>query len=177
MNKKQKLTVYAFIDSQNLNLGTSKDIIKGGKKIYKGWKLDYARFFVYLTNKFRVSKVFLFIGYIKNNQQLYDYLKLCGYTLIFKPTVIDNIGKSKGNIDAELVLYSSAIEFKNYDEAVVISGDGDFYCLYKYLEEKKKLKAIIIPNKRSESSLLKEFHKYKIFLYFEKDKLEWVVKK
>jgi|GEM_PF-4948177 len=27
------------IDSQNLNLGTGKDIYKGKKLIYKGWKL------------------------------------------------------------------------------------------------------------------------------------------
>lgn len=36
--KKKHLIIYAFIDSQNLNLGTKKDIInKKGKKIYKGW--------------------------------------------------------------------------------------------------------------------------------------------
>jgi len=46
MNKKtkkieRKQVVYAFIDSQNLNLGTSKDIYKGKNKIYTGWKLEF----------------------------------------------------------------------------------------------------------------------------------------
>ena len=29
---KKRLVVYAFIDSQNLNLGTSKDIYKNGRR-------------------------------------------------------------------------------------------------------------------------------------------------
>jgi len=38
---KKKHNIYAFIDSQNLNLGTSKDIYKGKNKIYTGWKLEF----------------------------------------------------------------------------------------------------------------------------------------
>lgn len=169
---KKKLKVYAFIDSQNLNLGTSKDIQKGRKIIYRGWKLDYKKFRRYLSDKFRVQKAFLFIGYIKQNEKLYRRLKSYGYELVFKPTVKDNQGKPKGNVDAELVLHASASEYDNYNKAVVVSGDGDFYCLYKYLEENNKLANIIIPNEKSESSLLRPFQKYKVFLIFEKDKLE-----
>lgn len=164
---------YVFIDSQNLNLGTVKDLRnKKGKLIYQGWKLDYKKFHRYLTDKFRAKKVFLFIGYIKDNEQLYNYLKKCGYQLIYKPTVKDGFGKPKGNVDAELVLYAAAIEFENYDKAVIVSGDGDFYCLHKFLEEKKKLLKIIIPNKKSASSLLKNFEKYKVFIEYDKKSLE-----
>jgi len=164
---------YAFIDSQNLNLGTSKDIRnKKGKIIYKGWRLDYKKFHRYLSDKFRAKKVFLFIGYIKENEHLYRYLEKCGYKLIYKPTVKDGFGKPKGNVDAELVLYSAAIEFENYDKAVIVSGDGDFYCLLRFLKEKKKLLKLIIPNRVSASTLLSEFEEYKVFIQREKDKLE-----
>lgn len=166
------MKTYAFIDSQNLNLGTSKDIIKGRKVIYKGWKLDFKKFRRYLSDKFRVDKAFLCIGYIKKNEGLYKKLKNEGYELIFKPTVKDHKGKSKGNVDAELVLHAAAIEFSRYDKAVIVSGDGDFYCLHEYLEKNHKLLRIIIPNSKSESSLLKRFHKYKTFIEFEKKKLE-----
>jgi uncharacterized LabA/DUF88 family protein len=169
----KKDIVYAFIDSQNLNLGTSKDILKNKKLIYKGWRLDFNKFLKFLKNKFKVSKAFLFIGYIKQNQKLYDALKSYGYILIFKPTVMDNHGVAKGNIDAEIVLHSSAIEYKNYNKAVIVSGDGDFYCLHEFLLKYDKLSSIIIPNQKSESSLLKKFHQYKIFLSFEKSKLEY----
>lgn len=169
---KKKLRVYAFIDSQNLNLGTSKDIHKGRKIIYRGWKLDYRKFRNYLSDKFRVQKAFLFIGFIKQNKNLYRRLKSYNYDLVFKPTVKDSSGKAKGNIDAELVLHAAKIQYDKYDKAVIVSGDGDFYCLHVFLVENKKLLNIIIPNDKSESSLLKPFQKYKTFIIFEKNKLE-----
>ena len=172
--KKRFPIIYAFVDSQNLNLGTNKDLFnKKGKKIYKGWRLDFKKFRIYLTDKFRVSKAFLFIGYIKEQSKMYQQLQSCGYKLIFKPTTKDNLGKPKGNIDAELVLYSAAIEYNNYDKAVIVSGDGDFRCLYKYLISKRKLRRIIIPNLKAQSSLLKDFQSYKTFLEYEKEKLEY----
>jgi len=170
----RKNIVYAFIDSQNLNLGTSKDIFKNKKLIYKGWKLDFNKFHKYLKNKFRVSKAFLFVGYIKQNQKLYNALKSYGYTLIFKPTVMDSHGVAKGNIDAEIVLHLSAIEFKNYDKAVIVSGDGDFYCLHEFLDKNKKLLSIIIPNRKSESSLLNKYQNYKTFLVRDREKVEYL---
>jgi len=173
---KRKL-VYAFIDSQNLNLGTSKDIYKNRKLIYKGWKLDFKKFRIYLKDKFRIDKAFLFIGYIPENKNLYRHLKNWGYELVYKPTVKDDHGKVKGNVDAEIVLYSAAIEYKNYDKAVVVSGDGDFRCLHEFLVKQNKLLRIIIPNKNSESSLLKSFQNYKVFIFREKENLEFKPKK
>jgi len=168
----KKPTVYAFIDSQNLNLGTSKDIYRGKQLVYKGWRLDFKKFRIYLSDKYRVERAFLFIGYIKQNELLYKKLKSYGYTLVYKPTVKDNFGKAKGNIDAELVLHASAIEYANYDRAIIVSGDGDFYCLHKFLLKKGKLRAIIIPNRKSESSLLREFQEYKHFLVRNREKVD-----
>lgn len=172
--KKRYPTVYAFIDSQNLNLGTNKDIHnKKGKRIYKGWQLDFKKFRIYLSDKFHVSKAFLFIGHISQNKQMYQRLTSQGYNIIFKPTTKDELGKPKGNVDAELVLHSAAIEYPKYDKAVIVSGDGDFYCLHQYLKSKKKLLRIIIPNSKSESSLLKKFQGHKTFIEHEKEKLEY----
>ncbi|OQX51243.1 hypothetical protein B5M47_01660 [candidate division CPR3 bacterium 4484_211] len=170
--RKKQPIIYAFIDSQNLNLGTSKNIYKNRKLIYRGWKLDFRKFRRYLTDKFRIKKAFLFIGYVKQNQKLYKKLKSYGYELIYKPTVKDNFGKPKGNVDAELVLHAAAIEFPNYDKAVIVSGDGDFYCLLEYLKKKGKLGNLIIPNRKSASSLLRFFQKYKVFLIRDKEKLK-----
>ncbi|MBI2621736.1 MAG: NYN domain-containing protein [Candidatus Levybacteria bacterium] len=172
MAKKKRLRVYAFIDSQNLNLGTSKDIYKGRKRTYKGWELDFKKFRRYLSDKFRVQKAFLFIGYIKQNEKMYRQLKSYGYDLVFKPTVRDSFGKAKGNIDAELVLHAAKIQYDKYDKAVIVSGDGDFYCLHEYLLKNRKLLKIVIPNRKSESSLLNPFQEYKMFLIRDKDKVE-----
>jgi len=107
------------------------------------------------------------------NEKLYRQLKSFGYELVFKPTTKDRLGKPKGNIDAELVLHCAAIEFQKYDKAVIVSGDGDFRCLYEFLITNKKLERIIIPNLKAQSSLLKDFQQYKTFLENEKEKLEY----
>ena len=64
----------------------------------------------------------------------------------------------KGNIDADLVLYAMK-ELPNYDKAVIISGDGDFFALVEYLIQQKKLLKLLTPNKRF-STLLQEFDEY-----------------
>ena len=58
--KKEK--VYAFIDSQNLNLGVGKDIWRKRKKVYKGWKLDSRKFRVYLKDKYKVTKAYAIVA-------------------------------------------------------------------------------------------------------------------
>ena len=58
-------------------------MIKNGKYIYKGWKLDLIRFKRYLKDKYRVSKSFLFIGMKQKNKVLYANLQKAGYTIIF----------------------------------------------------------------------------------------------
>ena len=133
MQNINKQNNYAFIDSQNLNLNIRN----------QGWILDFARFRVYLKEKYGVTKAFLFIGYVEGNSGLYASLQEAGFICIFKPTLKYKDGTTKGNCDAELVL-QTMIEYKNYDGAIIISGDGDFYCLAKYLLENNKLKLIIL---------------------------------
>lgn len=150
MKRKDKTPiVYAFIDSQNLNLGIRS----------QGWALDFKKFRLYLKNKYHVEKAYLFIGMVPGNEQLYTHLSEMGYSLVFKPTVkykVDDKYTYKGNVDAELVLYASARCFKEYDKAIIVSGDGDFSCLARYLQGKGKLGGLICPNKRY-SSLLREY--------------------
>ena len=161
MNKKSNN--YAFIDSQNLNLAIQD----------YGWKLDFGRFYIYLKDKYKVTKAFLFIGYVAGNEALYTSLQKAGYIVIFKPTLEykkEGIRHTKGNIDAELVLHVM-IEYPNYDKAIIVSGDGDFYCLIEYLERQGKLLHILIPNPRKYSALLRRFHKYFVYISGLKKKL------
>jgi len=156
--------VYAFIDSQNLNLGVRS----------QGWKLDFGKFRQLLITKYQVKKTFLFIGYVEGNQSLYTYLQSVGYICIFKPTLaLKGTGKEsviKGNVDAELVLHTM-IQLNNYTEAIIVSGDGDFHCLIEYLLDNEKLSKLIVPNKRY-SSLLRKFGGYIINVGLFKSKLE-----
>lgn len=162
-----KPNTYAFIDSQNLNLGTQR----------MGWKLDWRKFRKYLQDKHGVTKAYMFIGYMSENEALYEYMHELGFLVVLKPTVdvtasheppetpkksgaketADDKEKPliKGNVDAELVLYAMK-ELPHYDQAVIVSGDGDFFSLAEYLQEQGKLAHILTPNWQY-SSLLKAF--------------------
>jgi uncharacterized LabA/DUF88 family protein len=52
----------------------------------------------------------------------------------------------KGNVDAELVLYAAAKVIDQYDKAIIVSGDGDFYCPVEYLKENEKLRHVMVSN-------------------------------
>ncbi len=165
---KPKPNVYAFIDSQNLNLGVQK----------MGWKMDWRRFRKYLQDKYNVTHAYMFIGYMVENESLYEHMHELGYLIALKPTLdisqqgaedaqnqppqIAKPGEEehakpvvKGNIDADLVLYAMK-EFPNYDKAIIVSGDGDFLSLIEYLDEQGKLLHVMTPNWQY-SSLLKQY--------------------
>jgi uncharacterized LabA/DUF88 family protein len=148
----QKNPNYAFIDSQNLNLGTRSS----------GWKVDYRKLRLYLRNKYNVQKAFMFIGLVADNQSLYTELQSAGFILVFKPTVryfVNGKETVKGNVDAELVLYAAAIEYPNYSRAIIVSGDGDFACLAEFLAGRDKLLHLLTPNHKY-SKLLQRFASY-----------------
>lgn len=137
-----------------------------------GWKLDFARFRRYLSEKYSVSTAYLFIGYVPQNQKLYSQLQKIGYVLVLKPTIPDADGNIKGNVDADLVL-QAMIDYGNYDKAIIVTSDGDFYSLVAYLHENKKLKFVMSPYVKTCSTLLKKSAKEKIvFMDNLKDKLE-----
>lgn len=152
---------YAFIDSQNLNLAVRE----------QGWILDFKRFRRYLEDKYKIGKAFIFIGYIAQNQDLYTSLQKSGYILVFKPTLFLPQGKVKGNVDSELVLHTM-IEYPNYDKALIVTGDGDFYCLVDYLLKNSKLLKLMIPNRYRYSSLFRKMMPHIVFMNELKEKLK-----
>lgn len=137
---------FAFIDSQNVYLSIKS----------LGWSINWKRFRVYLKEHYGVTKAFLFIGYVEGNNELYSELQEAGFICIFKPVLTYKDGTVKGNVDAELVLHAM-IQYTNFDKAVIITGDGDFYCLVQYLVEQDKLQTVLVPNKNKYSALLKRF--------------------
>ena len=156
---------FAYIDGQNLNLGVKS----------AGWDLDFKRFRIYLKEKYGASKAYYFVGFVSGNQKLYDALQEYGYILNFKPVILDGNKKPKGNIDANLVL-KAMIDFydNSFEKAVIITSDGDFYCLVEHLYEKGKLSAVLSPNKQKCSSLLRKSGKEKmVYLDNLKEKLEY----
>lgn len=143
--------VYAFIDSQNLNVGVQKF----------GWKMDWQKFRRFLAEKYGVTKAYMFIGYVPEFEPLYEQLHEAGYAIVLKPTFDmtkplqdpnapdakpdEDKKPVKGNIDADLVLWAMK-DMSNYDKMILVSGDGDFFSLVEYMEAKGRLAHILTPS-------------------------------
>lgn len=140
---KRKKKNYAFIDAQNLHMAIG----------HLGWKIDYQKFRVYLNEHYGVAKAYMFMGFKPSEQEMYTFLQEAGFILVFKPLLELKSGEVKGNCDTELVLQVMT-DFHDYHQAVLVTGDGDFYCLIKYLIEKKKLKTVLAPSARNCSVLI-----------------------
>lgn len=154
---------FAFIDGNNVHLGIGA----------LGWKLDWRRFRISLREHYGVSRAYYFLGYLPERQDLYNSLQTYGYTLIFKPVMYRGRGeRPKGNVDAELVL-QAMIDYGNYERAVIVTSDGDFACLVRYLHEQGKLERVLSPSRKGCSVLLKRAAREKIdFVEDARGKLE-----
>lgn len=140
---------FAFIDGQNLNAGVKA----------LGWKLDHKKFREFLRKKFDITRAYMFIGFMEEHQDLYSALQDSGFILVFKPLIRRDDSDVKGNIDADLVL-QTMIEIERYDQAVIVSGDGDFAGLIRHLTSQNKLKQVIIPNRDRYSSLFDRLEQF-----------------
>ena len=87
-----------------------------------------------------------------------------GYILIFKEVVYDNVGKPKGNCDADLVLKATQDFYTNtYKKMLLISSDGDYAPLVSFVESEKRLLGILSPAKEMRCSILLKKTSAKIF--------------
>ena len=155
---------YAFIDSQNINLGVQE----------LDWRLDFKRLIIYLKEKYSVKTTYLFIGYLPENKNLYSSLQKYGYLLVFKTIMKDDKGRPKGNIDADLVL-QAMIDYNKYEKAIILTSDGDFCSLVDYLYRKRKLGVVLSPNREKCSVLLQKSAREKImFMENLRQKLEYI---
>ncbi len=146
--------------------------------------MDWVKFRKFLQDKYGVTKAFMFIGYVPEFENMYQQLHEAGYMIVLKPTYdmtrprpeqekietgnVKSEGEDKkneeekrpvkGNVDADLVLWVMK-ELPNYEKAVVVSGDGDFYSLVEYLDEQGKLLKILAPNAQY-SGLFNRYESY-----------------
>jgi uncharacterized LabA/DUF88 family protein len=159
--RRNKKGNYAFIDSQNLNVSVQK----------YGWKMDWKKFRQFLADKYGVSKAYMFIGYVPEYEDIYEKMHQAGYAVVLKPTfdmsrpqpeekthANGEEKKVKGNVDADMVLWAMK-EMPNYQQAVIVSGDGDFFGLVEYLEQQSRLMKILTPTGQY-SSLYRQYEKY-----------------
>ena len=146
MNKKE--SNLAFIDGQNLHLGTKEN----------GWSVDHKRFRVYLAEKYNVTEAYYFMGFVSEAEQdLYNNLQKSGFIILFKDHSSTLKGTKKGNVDTDIVfeIMKKLADNESFDKIYIVSGDGDYKKLVNYLITKDRFGKILFPNKKFASSLYK----------------------
>lgn len=128
--KKDNVTTYAFIDASNIIYGAAKH----------GWRMDFAKLSKYLKNRFEVKRVLYYAGVDHTNiKQLKFYEKLQHFNIELRlvPVKTFSDGRKKADVDARMT-FEMMRYFSEFDRAVVLTGDGDYYWVLEYLIEQKK---------------------------------------
>ena len=139
---------YAFVDGQNLYLGTTKND--------NSWEIDLARFRIYLEKKYKVETAYYFLGWVKEkNEELYEKIQQSGFILVFKQHNSAMAGKKKGNVDSDIIfqIMKKLYKQETFNKILLVSGDGDYKMLVDFLIEENKFERILFPNKKFASSL------------------------
>lgn len=161
----------AFIDGQNLHLGTRD----------AGWTVDYAKLRIYLSDKYDIKEAHYFLGFVSDSEQdLYTSLQKAGFILDFREHSSALKGKKKGNVDCDIVfsVMKKLVEKEEFDKVLLVSGDGDYIKLVAYLIKKDRFLKILFPNKKFASSLYKKFGSERYdYLENNKHKITYINKK
>ena len=141
----------AFIDGQNLHLGTTLS--------ESHWEINLYKFRIYLEKKYSVKEAYYFLGYVQEeNQEIYSGIQKAGFILVFKQHTLSMLGKKKGNVDTDIVfdIMKRICKKESFDKVVLVSGDGDFKSMVDFLIDENKFKKILFPNRKYRSSLYKK---------------------
>ncbi len=159
----------AFIDGQNLRLGTTKcgicskeknidfkDITYKDCSCGKAWMVDMFKFRDYLKDNYNVTEAYYFLGFLNEDfQELYSELQKSGFIVVFREHSKGMTGTKKGNVDTDIVfeMMKTLIENNIFEKMILVSGDGDYKKTVDYLILKNKFERILFPNGRNASSL------------------------
>lgn len=134
------MKTYAFIDASNIIYGARAE----------GWFIDQKKLFRYLKDKYSISKAFFYYGKDSKSPKKESFLKKLkqfGYTLRVKE--VKRFGtRTKANCDVDLTM-DILLKIKEYNQAIVLTGDGDFAPLLTYLISQRKKIVIISSPKRT----------------------------
>lgn len=112
-----------------------------------GWQIDFKKLLNYFKANTDLARIAFYSAINPENareRKFHDFLDIVGYTVRHKQVKFikdsnDELrgGHHKGNIDVDLTI--DAVHLKDsYDTFVLLSGDGDFESLLKYLKAHKK---------------------------------------
>lgn len=147
-NTYKKPVTFAFIDATNIIYGASDH----------GWKMDFKKLAKYIRERYGVTRIFYYAGVDAENLKqikFYEKLQEFGYEFRLVPVKIFADGRKKADVDSKMT-FEMMLYFNEYEKAVVMTGDGDFYWVLEYLLLEKKGQIKLISHSKSTARELKK---------------------
>lgn len=101
-----------------------------------GFNIDWSRFRKYFSEKMNVLRFYYYTALIEGEDWMFrltDWLQYNGYCVRSKPA--KPRGETyRGDLDLEIAVDALSLPVGSYDQAILLSGDGDFRCLVEALQ-------------------------------------------
>jgi len=160
----------AYIDGQNLHMWTNSE----------WWKVDFTRFRIFLRDKFHIQEAYYFLWVLSDGQvDFYDSLEQAGFVVMFREHSVAMTGKKKWNVDVDIVFETmKTLYLRNaFDKFVLVTGDGDYFRMVKFLIDEGKFEKILFPNKKYSSLYRWIQDYYGMNLSYVRDRIEYKIKR
>lgn len=153
--KKERISI--FIDAAN--------IFYSQKSL--GWRVDYKKFLSYWQTKGKVTGSYFYTAVIstrKKQLKFFEALGEIGYTVITREVKVIHDRKNKkmvqkGNFDVKLAI-DIVLKAKEFDVAILASGDSDFEPVVTYLRSVKKKIIVVSARGHIAKELVRKANQY-----------------
>ena len=167
IEEKPKPVTYAFVDAANIIYRDAEP---------SPWKIDLKKLIKYLRERFIASRVLYFGGVDHQNRtqiDLYRKLESWGYELHLNSVkrFVNQQGKwyLKADVDSRMTFEMMRL-LPEYDRAVVLTGDGDFFWVLQCMRYSKDV--FLLASHRKTASELKRLFQHKCISL--EDAREWL---
>lgn len=151
MSKVKTAHNIAYVDGQNLYMGTTTS--------RPAWKVDLFRFRMYLAEKYNITEAYYYLGTVNEElQDMYSDIQKAGFILVFREHNPAMSSIKKGNVDTDIVfdIMKTLYKDKTLNKVFLVSADGDYYKMVKFLVEEGKLGKLLFPARKKASSLYRK---------------------
>lgn len=155
--KSAKKRIAIFIDAANIFY--SQKTLR--------WRIDYEKFLAYWSKANKISGAYFYTAVVSTNKAqlgFFKALRKIGYEVIVKEVKVINDRRKKktiqkGNFDVKLAI-DIVLKAKEFDIAILASGDSDFEPVVEYLQTIKKKVIVVSARGHISKELAKRANKY-----------------
>ena len=125
-----------------------------------GWTVDFRELRKHLAEIYAVKTAYYFLGCKRYDMELlYSNIENANFVLMFGDKSPTSQKEWDGDVDAHIVFEMMRHyfdEINDFDKMVLVSGDGDFLRVIRYLILRNKFRTALLPSRKESSALYRQ---------------------